>query len=445
MRTVNFEDLSSLRPNMSTGDLKHALGDFWTEPDKDLEGRFFSLIPEYGFGVRLDKNARIGELHFHNKFPYHIAVEGIHIGMPLYEVQDQFSHMQFQVEKEQGVLSRTRYSAFLPSGFELEIIFFKDQVDMFCLRDKEAEYPDVFTHETKLKTAYDLAALPAQVLKEHSGRQWQNGWLLGRPPGLLSAQWPLSYKTGYPLRHAFTLKLPQAYRVYSAEHVALSLFVEDHGEYVVPSSLVDLAQIVTAFEKDKVPEVQYQFLWQHALVKHPHSFRVSDLSGREYVLLWRTESEFMGPLYDPPHLENETLLLGVSAPSWLKLNSQSYFKSLYFFDKNGLPLKYLDTDVLGMAFPIEVLERDADPNVGLPPSESQVKSYVPMFSSKGITLGLDRWAGKTHLGGTMGALLSPMRLSPYYLELEGHFGGIHKGEGVGQIDLKLMRVDWSCG
>jgi hypothetical protein len=51
-----------------------------------------------------------------------------------------------------------------------------------------------------------------------------HGWCFGLPPGILPQQWPLDPQTGYPLVHAFTLRLPDDYRCHGPEIAGVSLF-----------------------------------------------------------------------------------------------------------------------------------------------------------------------------------------------------------------------------
>ncbi|WP_250203823.1 hypothetical protein [Escherichia coli] len=69
--------------------------------------------------------------------------------------------------------------------------------------------------------AYDLTLLPHPI-RENMPRQ--QGWCFGLPPGITPEQWPLDPNNGFPLNHGFTLLLPEDYRIYGPEIVALSFF-----------------------------------------------------------------------------------------------------------------------------------------------------------------------------------------------------------------------------
>ena len=64
----------------------------------------------------------------------------------------------------------------------------------------------------------DLTLLPHPI-RENIPRQ--QGWCFGLPPGITPEQWPLDPNNGFPLNHGFTLLLPEDYRIYGPEIVAL--------------------------------------------------------------------------------------------------------------------------------------------------------------------------------------------------------------------------------
>ncbi|WP_261319911.1 hypothetical protein [Rhizobium leguminosarum] len=60
-------------------------------------------------------------------------------------------------------------------------------------------------------------------------------------------------------------------------------------------------------------------------------------------------------------------------------------------------------------------------------------------------MGLERfqdWHG--HLGGTMFPMQGYPDFSPFYIELSEIFGGFNFGDGVAQIDIKEMKLEWAC-
>src|SRR5262245_19141467 len=72
-----------------------------------------------------------------------------------------------------------------------------------------------------ITNAYDMEMLPARADRRSASN---HGWCFGLPPGIASAAWPLDRRTGHPMPHAFTLLLPEDYRVHGPEQVAVSFF-----------------------------------------------------------------------------------------------------------------------------------------------------------------------------------------------------------------------------
>lgn len=474
MRTTTFENISkaigSLRPGMPVERLTRALSENAMPVLPDEEGWVRSFFAQHGFALRLDQSDRIGSLFFYPHFSYYVSIEGFHIGQPLYGVLDRLTSSKLKYSQKPllnpghatSLVSTQdvwkQYKVDLRENLELEILIFNDRVHMMSLSHKAVHYKEVFSSQPQLREAFDLSLLPARLLSSPSSKNgcasritvreeiWRDGWVCGRPPGITSSQWPLSMKTGFALRHAFTLRVPASYRVQGESFVALSLFVED-PDYQAPPSLMHLPEVIQGFEPQRIPEEPYQFLWKHFIVPAPHSYRMKDVWGREYVLIWHTEDQFLGPLCDPPDLKSEPLLQASLEPMWLRQGACEFLKTTKILDKYGHSLKALNTSLTQMAYPVEMRLRQMDPNVGQPPTSDlqQDKSYTSLWSLQGNALGLGRFVGQTHFGGTLGAIEPSVRLSPYYLEIEAHFCALHGGSGVGQIDLQLNQVDWSWG
>jgi hypothetical protein len=228
-----------------------------------------------------------------------------------------------------------------------------------------------------------------------------------------------------PLAHAFSLKLPQDYRVRDKTHVAIAFFYNP--------SLSRKEARETDWASGEDPR---DMIAEH----HPHPQEVRFNREGEFALIWLTESEFAGPECPLPHLG-----LGHAAAC------RQY-------------IDFLDED-----FPAEWLrlEAYADPNVGFQPVEqeddqdeeldeqldakelnapttpsSPPPSYVSPYSERGDSQGM--FDVGSHLGGTSFASRGlPPGLSAYYLELEHGFGGLDfGGEGNGQLDLLNETWAW---
>lgn len=245
-----------------------------------------------------------------------------------------------------------------------------------------------------------------------------HGWCYGLPPAIGPDRWPMSPTLGIPLRHAFTVVVPEPYRAQNEHLIALSLFVDDQ------------------FEKaEAVGETEF-----HA--NDTRTFLMEDILGCKYVGIWLTAEELAAPLGAPPP----------SNAPWMTQTPSDYYGA------SELPRHVRDSawtrlpaqESLKWGMPIAVTPRQDDPNIGKPAREwdhqNKESGYVTAFSDAGVELNLERFHGRTaHFGGTMFPIQGYPDFTPYYLELEEQFGGFNFGGGCGQIDLKLMQLDWACG
>lgn len=279
--------------------------------------------------------------------------------------------------------------------------------------------------------AYDLhltkqSKLPAV---DRSG-EWDNGWCFGLPPGITPEQWPISEKYGFPLRHAFTLHVPAEYRVKGPEYTAISFFADDQ------------------FEECKDAENTKGYKSQNL---HPHSYPMTDILGCDYMCIWLTDKEFHGTLCTPPKVLGNPSLKDKPIPGWLTKSSEAYYGPYLFHipDVNGDKLSWIPNSALESAFPLVSIERKDDPNIGKVPrefdDENAESGYIAIFGPESTKLGLDHFNGRNHFGGTMAPIQGYPPFTPFYVEFNEWFGGFNFGDGVGQVDLQLMQMDWACG
>lgn len=301
-----------------------------------------------------------------------------------------------------------------------------------------------------LTRAFDLqlhqqSALPATA----RGPEWAGGWVLGLPPGISPAQWPLSPSNGHAMRHAFTLHLPPDYRKQGADRVAVSLFIEDQYEEI--DACPEIEAFFTAPLSSNPPDnPDLHAFWLHRHAVHPAQHPMQDILGAHYVAVWLTQEEFDGTLCQPPRASST--LLG-DAPSWMTEAYADYFPDtwLYTTDRDtaleGAEAGYVSG--ISTALPIRALPREGDPNVGKPPREWEhecaVSGYITAYGDEGTALDLGRWRPVAHLGGTMTPCQGYPEFGPYYLEFEEAFGGFNFGGGNAQMDLEKMALDWACG
>lgn len=333
----------------------------------------------------------------------------------------------------------------LAETLELGVAIREEVVRAISLVDPTAIYPErpYKYADPDLAEAFDLTLADPVNL----ARRPENGWAYGRPPGIDAESWPISTVNGMPLRHAFTLKLPPSYRTLGKDYVAISLFVDEQWE---------------------TPPESRNAGTGGARPASPRRFDMETMDC-DYVLFWLTEEEFQAPLGSPPVMPEAPV------PGWLSKSPLDYFgefnlpktteerRARDVFTPGGLAVKELleaarpprgwkhlpGPEALDYGWQIEITPREDDPNVGKPAREfkhqNKSSGYIPAYSEEGQQLGLERFQDwHAHLGGTMFPMQGYPYFSPYYLEMSEVFGGFNFGDGVGQMDLKEMKIDWAC-
>ncbi|GAA2013419.1 hypothetical protein [Brevibacterium samyangense] len=223
-------------------------------------------------------------------------------------------------------------------------------------------------------------------------------------PGIASEEWPRSSKTGLPMMHVLTLRLPEHFRRKGADLPGIAFFA---GQ----------GQFAEGFERTEGDPFLAQL---DASRVHPRFTLLTDIIDGEWGLMWLTEDELSG-LTEPPedvrrtgeHVDTSE---GVNA--W---DSQPAEEKVW-------------------------LVANGDPNVGTAPTEDDDESdYVDPFDEN---YGLRDWAepisGTCHLGGTVFPVQAlPDGLTGYVLELE-ELEHVNLGGGNAQIDLESGAFDWAC-
>jgi hypothetical protein len=268
------------------------------------------------------------------------------------------------------------------------------------------------------------------------------------------------------MRHDFTLLLPEEYRCKGSDLVAVSVFGgEWSGESVRDSDAI--AKLWNALDtpptdKDLMP------VWRHRNSRHTQEFRMEDLVGEPYAVIWLTRAEFDGPLCDPPIQRNNTSLRSNLLPRWTEIGSASaYVEQNYSATLDRPPEDYHIVRMLG-GLPAKNLPfhralkwtpRANDPNAGVPPPEGDLfgqtseQGYQSIWSEEEDCNGypvLHGWADahtENHIGGTMRPVQAhPVPpFSPFYIGFTEVMGGFNFGGGTAQLDLDQMRIDWACG
>ncbi|WP_028694070.1 DUF7256 domain-containing protein [Pseudomonas cremoricolorata] len=438
--------IAALRPGLRVEELPGALA------QKAAEADAHGHLPDThcrGFSLQLDDQGQVGTVRWFGRFERSVAIEGLYIGMPYAAAIAANPLLEPLPSSPDDPGELLRCHMHTAEGHDLTVMFFDGVLTAVQISRPGAVYPapPKLLADPSLTCAYDLLRAPHSHLPHSArGAEWAGGWSLGLPPGISTAQWPLSHSMGHPLRHAFTLWLAPQYRTQGQDYVALSLFVDDQYE-----ELPDCAE-VQAFFAAPLPaqapdDPTLLALWQHRQGRHPRQFDMSDILGTHYAALWLTQAEFDAGLCQPPRLPAAPWL--GDEPQWLEQDYVTYFHGLQVRNPGQPALACAPGTGLESAFAIRAVLREDDPNIGKPPrewpDECVDSGYIIAFSEEGQAQGLERFFASNHLGGTMMPQQAYPAFGPRYLECEEDFGGFNFGGGNAQLDLASMELDWACG
>jgi hypothetical protein len=259
---------------------------------------------------------------------------------------------------------------------------------------------DIWTDDDVADVAGERPRLPA-------------GWADDAGPGIDVRTWPRSPRTGQPMLHCFTLRLPEAYRRRGPELVAVAVFQwEDELYFEDPSP--EVTAIVAGRPVD-VAQPEHPFWAELAQARaHPRLQVADDGVASLFAMVWLTEAELDGPRVARPTAAPSLADGEVDNTSWRARHG--VYGSLW------------------------LVPRD-DPNAGVPPVRfpSADDAYVDVPERFDVF-------HAEHLGGTC---MSPdgarSGLSPWYIEVS-RLGGISFG-GDQDIALDLENGaflgDWS--
>ncbi|MFP1497475.1 hypothetical protein ACLB1Q_27705 [Escherichia coli] len=171
--------------------------------------------------------------------------------------------------------------------------------------------------------AYDYPLAPSYPLNMPR----QQGWCFGLPPGITPEQWPLD-PDGFPLNHGFTLLLPEDYRIYGPEIVALSFFAvaPEHNDGGTPC-IEELLDVFEYLSRNTPQDPDLYVFW---LAEATTSTAISD--GRYirlfYAVILLTQQEFNRPFCEPPELIPNHYRTINTTPEWMTTGSAfSYFQA----------------------------------------------------------------------------------------------------------------------
>jgi hypothetical protein len=290
-----------------------------------------------------------------------------------------------------------------------------------------------------------------------------HGWCFGLPPGISPQQWPLDFLTGYPLVHAFTLRLPRDYRCHGPDIAGFSLFAccAEHSDGGTSPDEAIL-EAMTAAEPPR--DARYRPFWEAARSAHPRLHRMSDILGDSFAAILLTEAELNGPLCALPGTRGAQELSCHKPPRWLERGSGGDF-----FDRNidafGVQQKHRVYKALGgvpearadWSRALRWRARAVDPNAGQAPRDSFAPDGTSAYQKPYYFVGdvarpenfrKAEWTADhapDHIGGTMQPVQATPKFSPFYVEFEEYLGGQNFGGGNCQFDFLNMQLDWACG
>ncbi|MER7004231.1 hypothetical protein ABT297_14475 [Dactylosporangium sp. NPDC000555] len=263
---------------------------------------------------------------------------------------------------------------------------------------------DIWTEDNVAEEAGDRPRLPA-------------GWAGPAGPGIDVSAWPRSPRTGQPMLHCFTLRLPEAYRRRGPDLVAVAVFQwADELYFKDPSPQVTA---VIAGSSADVGQPGHPFWAELAQARaHPRLQIADDGVASLLAMVWLTEAELNGPRVDRPTAAPSLAAGEFDSSSWRARHGQ--FGSLWL-----VPRDDPNAGVAPVSFPSDA-DADADAYVDVP-------DRFDVFHAE-------------HLGGTC---MSPdgVRdgLSPWYIEVS-RLGGISYGGDLDialDLDSSAFLGDWS--
>jgi len=297
-------------------------------------------------------------------------------------------------------------------------------------------------------TAYDLVLDPSAA----SSHPAVAGWCFGLPPGISPEQWPLDPRSGYPLQHGFTLRLPDAFKVHGPDIVAISFFgtAPEHVAEIPDDTVDGLFEIIHSPDTSGPRDPQLRAFWEHARKAHPLLHRIEAYSGGDFAIIPLTAEEFKGPACAVPSIARSQILSETNKPNWMSIGGAASYLEIYargyeleklsktfmYHGIGGLPENRVDYSV-----PIVMTPRQNDPNCGKAVGDSD---YVKPFSNDYEPPDWLKGLGANHLGGTMLPYQAVPQFSAYYLEFTEYFGNFNFGTGNAQLDLKTFAIDWAC-
>ncbi len=265
-------------------------------------------------------------------------------------------------------------------------------------------------------TIRDLEILPLPPERKKD----EHGWCFGLPPGIAPIEWPLDPVTGWPLKHAFTLLLPEDHRIHGADLVALSFFATspEHVAETMPSDPALVAAVLG--ESSRVPgDPKLEPFWLAGRRAHPRLTRLRDDRGYAHAVVMLTRSEFDGPLCLPPELGANPYLAHQPRPRWLDLGSlaDAWDTAPTDAPAGGSPLRRL-----------------------LPERPSSRAEAALALRRRSVTARAPR---PDRIGDDTRSLGAMATIGPHVVRFAEWFGGLDFGGARAALDFAAMRLERS--
>lgn len=441
--------LAAIRPGDPKARLAAAIGSWWREPSAEEAGWIRYLQDHFHVVARLDRDGKVGTIEFEYYFDPDAPVEGIHMLMPEDEIERAFSDLKLTAASS---ISPYRYGMReLDGGVGLSVTVAHGKVTQISVSHPKAIYP-----ERMMPLPRPTATFNVDIVAGLRGRGTAapDGWCYGLPRGISPLQWPLSNRTGFPLEHHFTVRVPEPYRVKGPEFVALALFSETASESKRSDLLLRFMNITfDGRELPKEVDVELQPFLEHLRNRHPMEFRSRDILNSTFAVIWLTEEEFSGDECLPPAPARTSANAMCTVPDWLKTSaaerlfgwngSQDFDPSYYLHRLAGR--KPLDRWEILL---LQTTRIETDPNTGRTPIDSVIPSdnpdgYVPRFTDAWNALGVELNYGPLHFGGTASPGQAMPDIGPFFIEFTETVGMLNLAGGNGQLDLVTMLIDWA--
>lgn len=217
------------------------------------------------------------------------------------------------------------------------------------------------------------------------------GWQHGLPPAIDESEWPRHARSGLPLVHGFTIRVPEDYRARGADEVALSYFHPGDTESYPPRP-AEAERVKAIFAGAALTDAEaaqpfFTDLVKHVAARKDRTQLFTDLLQHTHAIVWLTEAE-----------------LGAA--------------------RCARPAS-LPEGSLGKAMALDRPVQDATP-LGFAASEPESGKLI-------------------QLGGPLHWVQSEIEeFGDVVMEIEDGVGNANYGTGNCQIDLAQSLLDWAC-